>query len=501
MLLNDAKSIKTRSLIFLFIFFFVVLGVIQYFFVRSQLFKAIKDDLNRQADKIINSIYRGGGWTPNIYWESLQEASNFYIFNSEGLIIDVNKFIPDIIAKVRVPNQEIFIGPRTVVNGIGETWRLYGRKLSDGILILGVHDPELISVADQKILSDSVKFGQTIATALGVKVDEVDQDVYFAIIDDFGNLRFVVGGLNIYTDPTFLSQFGEIRTTKNYFILNRALLDTNGHVAGYIMIPYDINLFSQHALNSQLWFSVIIGLASLIFFVIFGFFYWSKTEMSKRAMREAFRNYFSPQVLDSILRDHTKIKLGGEPKEMTILFADIRSFTTLTETLSAKELTDLLGEYFTEMTEEIRKTDGVVDKFIGDAIMAFWGAPVDQSDQADRALQSAIGMIKVLKTLNEKWATRGYPKIDIGIGINTGVVTVGNMGSVQRFDYTVIGDDVNVASRLERLNKEFLSNIILSGATHNILLNQVPLEPLGEIIVKGKTLPVKIYKVKEEVFN
>lgn len=223
--------------------------------------------------------------------------------------------------------------------------------------------------------------------------------------------------------------------------------------------------------------------------------------MSKRAMREAFRNYFSPQVLDSILRDHTKIKLGGEPKEMTILFADIRSFTTLTETLSAKELTDLLGEYFTEMTEEIRKTDGVVDKFIGDAIMAFWGAPVDQSDQADRALQSAIGMIKVLKTLNEKWATRGYPKIDIGIGINTGVVTVGNMGSVQRFDYTVIGDDVNVASRLESLNKEFLSNIILSGATHNRLLNQVPLEPLGEIIVKGKTLPVKIYKVKEEVFN
>ena len=298
-----------------------------------------------------------------------------------------------------------------------------------------------------------------------------------------------------------MSQFGEIRTTKNYFILNRALLDTNGHVAGYIMIPYDINLFSQHALNSQLWFSVIIGLASLIFFVIFGFFYWSKTEMSKRAMREAFRNYFSPQVLDSILRDHTKIKLGGEPKEMTILFADIRSFTTLTETLSAKELTDLLGEYFTEMTEEIRKTDGVVDKFIGDAIMAFWGAPVDQSDQADRALQSAIGMIKVLKTLNEKWATRGYPKIDIGIGINTGVVTVGNMGSVQRFDYTVIGDDVNVASRLESLNKEFLSNIILSGATHNRLLNQVPLEPLGEIIVKGKTLPVKIYKVKEEVFN
>ena len=223
--------------------------------------------------------------------------------------------------------------------------------------------------------------------------------------------------------------------------------------------------------------------------------------MSKRAMREAFRNYFSPQVLDSILRDHTKIKLGGEPKEMTILFADIRSFTTLTETLSAKELTDLLGEYFTEMTEEIRKTDGVVDKFIGDAIMAFWCAPVDQSDQADRALQSAIGMIKVLKTLNEKWATRGYPKIDIGIGINTGVVTVGNMGSVQRFDYTVIGDDVNVASRLESLNKEFLSNIILSGATHNRLLNQVPLEPLGEIIVKGKTLPVKIYKVKEEVFN
>jgi adenylate cyclase len=155
----------------------------------------------------------------------------------------------------------------------------------------------------------------------------------------------------------------------------------------------------------------------------------------------------------------------------------------------------MLSEYFTEMTEEIMATDGVLDKFIGDAIMAFWGAPIDQSDQADRALKAAIGMMTRLTSLQKSWEERGLPFVDIGIGINSGHVIVGNMGSHKRFDYTILGDTVNAASRLESLNKEYKSHIIISETTKNKLTIPLDIIEIGEVLVKGKTKNIKIYKV------
>jgi adenylate cyclase len=137
----------------------------------------------------------------------------------------------------------------------------------------------------------------------------------------------------------------------------------------------------------------------------------------------------------------------------------------------------------------------VVDKFIGDAIMAFWGAPLDQTDQADRAVLAAYRMVKKLRRIERKWKEQGYPHIDIGIGLHSGEVAVGNMGSEKRFDYTVIGDVVNIASRLEGLNKEYKTNIIISEATKQLLKKPAPLKSLGSVLVKGKTKPVKIYTV------
>lgn len=236
--------------------------------------------------------------------------------------------------------------------------------------------------------------------------------------------------------------------------------------------------------------ALVLGL-----FVFHGLYRWVRAEAEKRQLKRTFRHYFSPAVLRAILRDPASLKLGGQRREVTVLFSDIRSFTTITEALPPEKLTSLLHEYFTEMTEEILGTDGVLDKFIGDAIMAFWGAPVPQPDQADRAVRAALGMLRRLRALQPQWQAAGYPLIDCGIGITTGLATVGNMGSAKRFDYTVIGDTVNAASRLEGLNKEYKTHLIVSEATKNALTLPVTTRSLGAVTVKGKTEPLTIYEV------
>ena len=234
---------------------------------------------------------------------------------------------------------------------------------------------------------------------------------------------------------------------------------------------------------------------SLVFLLVtfHGIYHWYRSEVEKRKIRQTFQHYFSPQVMEEILKNPDALKLGGQKKEVTILFSDIRNFTTITESLPPEQLTMLLQEYFTEMSKEILATDGVLDKFIGDAIMAFWGAPVEQPDHADRAVKTAVTMIKRLKVLQKKWLRQGLPEIDAGVGINTGVVTVGNMGSTERFDYTLIGDAVNAAARLEGLNKEYKTHIIISESTKKSLVKKYPLKSLGQVLVKGKAKPIKIY--------
>ena len=185
---------------------------------------------------------------------------------------------------------------------------------------------------------------------------------------------------------------------------------------------------------------------------IFGFRYFS-VEKEKRELKNIFSKYVSKDVLNEILDNPEKVKLGGEEKEVTVFFSDIRGFTSISEKTSPKELVRILNRYFTLMTNEILKNNGVLDKYIGDAIMAFWGAPIDDANQAENALKAALGMVEKLKELNKELKVIGDPEINIGIGLYSGPAIVGNVGSDLRFDYTVMGDTVNIASRLEGLNK------------------------------------------------
>jgi len=157
-----------------------------------------------------------------------------------------------------------------------------------------------------------------------------------------------------------------------------------------------------------------------------------------------------------------KLKLGGDRKDLSVLFSDIRGFTTLAERLTPEEVVHLLNEYLTVMTDIVIKNNGLLDKYMGDAIMALYGAPLDLPDHPSKACHSALEMMTELEKLNQKWVAEGKHPIDIGIGINTGPMIVGNMGSVERFDFTAMGDSVNLGSRLEGVNKSYKTNIIIS---------------------------------------
>jgi adenylate cyclase len=219
-------------------------------------------------------------------------------------------------------------------------------------------------------------------------------------------------------------------------------------------------------------------------------------EREKRAIRKAFQFYLSKSVVDSVLNDTSKLKLGGEKRDMSVMFSDIRGFTTLSERLSPEELVHLLNDYLTPMTDIVFAREGTLDKYMGDAIMSFWGAPVDQPDHATKACVTALDMMLKLKDLQMEWRAKNLPEIDIGIGINSGAMAVGNMGSSQRFDYTVMGDNVNLASRLEGINKEYGTNIIISEFTYLAAKKDVYVRQVDSVRVKGKHEPVHIYELR-----
>ena len=215
-----------------------------------------------------------------------------------------------------------------------------------------------------------------------------------------------------------------------------------------------------------------------------------------RFVKQAFANYLSADLLKLLVKNNDKLKLGGEKKELTILFSDIRNFTTLAEKLQdPQKLVALLNRYFTPMTESVVENHGMVDKYIGDAIMAFFNAPVAVQNHPQAACSSALAMIDKLQQLNEELVQENIAPIQIGIGIHTDEVVVGNMGATKRFNYTVIGDGVNVASRLEGKTKEYGVGIIISQATYDCVYEEFECRDLGYTSLKGKHEQVRIYEL------
>jgi adenylate cyclase len=222
------------------------------------------------------------------------------------------------------------------------------------------------------------------------------------------------------------------------------------------------------------------------------------TERERRQVRHAFSHYMSPALVKKLAEQPDALKLGGEMKPMTILFCDIRGFTTISEQYDAQGLTRFINRFLTPMTNIILERQGTIDKYIGDCIMAFWNAPLDDPKHAEHGCRSALAMVEGLRVLNIERATEaresGIPflPVQIGIGLNTDICCVGNMGSDQRFDYSVLGDGVNLASRLEGQSKTYGMTIVIGEKTYAALHDFATIE-LDCIKVKGKTEAVRIY--------
>lgn len=231
----------------------------------------------------------------------------------------------------------------------------------------------------------------------------------------------------------------------------------------------------------------------LLILVLVSILNYLREGRAKRYIQKAFSRYVAPDVVASLLRHPDRLSLTGEERELTVLFVDIRDFTSISENMDSQALGRFMNLYLTRMSRIIMARQGTVDKFIGDSVMAFWGAPEEDPDHGGKAVRTALEMVEALKDLNNEFAAMGLPEIRIGIGINTGTVSVGNFGSRDRFDYTVMGDNVNLASRLEGANKALGTMVLVSEATRSAAGTEIEFEYIDKIRVKGRAEPVKVY--------
>lgn len=250
----------------------------------------------------------------------------------------------------------------------------------------------------------------------------------------------------------------------------------------------------EYILAAQLFQVLIVGLimALILFLVDMSYgFYFEAINRGRQSNR--FGQYVPPELVNEMSRFPERFTLSGEKRELTVLFSDIRGFTTLSEGLDPKELVNIMNELLTPMTRVVHRHQGTIDKYMGDALMAFWGAPVDNPNHTQSAVDAAIELYDSLTDINAEFNRRGLASINIGVGLNTGEMSVGNMGSEFRVAYTIMGDAVNLGSRLEGLTKHYGVNIIINETTAECI-EGFDLRELDRVRVKGKNLPVTIFE-------
>jgi len=275
-----------------------------------------------------------------------------------------------------------------------------------------------------------------------------------------------------------------------------ALLPYTAASAGAILAISIWTWYSLSVFRSGLWVNMTQPLLAVVVALFAGTAYrYFIEERQKRVVKKLFGRYVSKDVYKQLIDNPDLARLGGGRREMTVLFSDIRGFTTITEKGDPEALVAQLNEYFSRMVDVVFHHKGTVDKFVGDMVMALFGAPLDDPEHADHAVQTAVDMVAELGRLNAKWVSEGKSELDIGVGVNSGEMIAGNIGSSAIMSYTVIGDNVNLGARLESLNKDYKTRIIMSDATRGRLKNQYNIRPLGDVIVKGKSRPVAIFEL------
>ncbi len=355
----------------------------------------------------------------------------------------------------------------------------------------------LTGKADPNVLNNAIVLvGTTAPGLMDLRASPV-QSVY-AGVEMHANMVAGILDQNIKERPAYLlgAEFVLLLFAGLLLAIGLAVLSPlwSTLLAGAVLSLYTI-------LTLVLWqkANLVMPIASMVLMVStlyllnmsYGFFVESR---GKRQLAGMFGQYIPPELVGEMVEKGVEnYSMDGDSRELTVLFSDVRGFTTISEGLDPKQLTLLMNEYLTPMTHVIHRYRGTIDKYMGDAIMAFWGAPVSDPDHARHALQAALGMIDELKVLQKAFEAKGWPPINIGVGLNTGVMTVGNMGSEFRMAYTVMGDAVNLGSRLEGLTKEYGVHIIISEFTKAKVPDFICRE-LDRVRVKGKDEPVAIFE-------
>jgi adenylate cyclase len=261
------------------------------------------------------------------------------------------------------------------------------------------------------------------------------------------------------------------------------------------IVTFDWALFA----HAFVWLPVLATVCGIIAtYLVFGGIVFVAEQYRKNEIRRAFSLYVSREVVDHVLAHPNRLSLGGERREVTMLFTDLEGFTPLTERLGAEQVARILNMHFSRATAIIKRHGGTVNRFIGDAIMAMWGAPVEDPDQASNAVRAAIEIQRDMIELRKELVRQGLPEIRMRVGIHTCTAVIGNLGSEDRFDYTAIGDGVNLAARLEGVNKLYGTGILVSGETASRVAAHVTLRAVDRVIVKGKSEPVDIHTPCED---
>ncbi|MGH7092832.1 MAG: CHASE2 domain-containing protein, partial [Stellaceae bacterium] len=402
---------------------------------------------------------------------------------------------------------DIKIGPLVVpTDGAGRVWLYYAHTdpnqfISAADILSGHFDHRLI--ADNVVLIGATAAGlsELYATPLGTQIPGVE--VHAQLIEQILQGSFL-------SRPDWVIG-GEILFTVLAGIIVIVLMPRAGALAGAAVgaiavagvVAVSWYAFRHHHILVDPAFPIVV---LVLVYLLTTLLSHRHTEHRQREIRQAFSRYMSPQYVDLLARDPDKLVLGGELRTMTIMFCDIRGFTTLSEGLGPQELTEYVNSFLTPMTEIVMTHHGTIDKYMGDCVMAFWNAPLDDPEHARHAIDAAQEMRRRISELNAAWAEAAknggklYRPLRIGIGVNTGECCVGNFGSQQRFDYSIIGDPVNVASRLESLTKMYGVDLILGEETA-LWLAETDLIELDLVTVKGKTQPIHIFTLPPQPFG
>ena len=461
-------------------------------------FSNVRTDMDHVTRKMPLVIKFKGFYYPNI---DLVVIMNYYGIKASDLEIKMGEYIklknlP--VEKMKKPNAD-----RTITIPINKE----GFMDINFIGASGSYQfyPYYYFYNDGAITNDSLK--DKICLVAAYSSTGIASDTHKSPYGDLFGIEHHANAINTIINQDFMWKFSDIQNVivmlvlallLGYFlsrlsilasIIFTAILLLGYFITGYVL--FDLN-------NIVIAYPVPLLMIGVNFALIIAFRVITE-QKEKRYIRQTFSKFVSKSVVDDLLKHPEKLKLGGEKKILTVLFSDIRGFTTISEKLTPEQLVEHLNEYLQAMTDIVMKYNGTLDKYVGDELMAFWGAPIPQEDHAYLSCKASLEMMTVLARLNEHWESIGKPRLDIGIGLNSGDMVVGNMGSTSRMDFTLMGDNVNLGARLEGTNKVYGTHIIISEFTYEFVKDKVIARELDLIRVKGKHLPVKIYELVDLV--